>query len=348
MHLIEAFKARAHKRSIRVVFPDAIDARAIGAAQQLARQDWARPVLLANPFELRRYCKQRGLILGDVPVIDPQYSPWLEEYVAHYCAHRPGVLPEDAGAQMRDPLWFGAMMLARGDTDLCIAGNLSATASVLRAGMRVIGLGEGMQTLSSIMFMIAPDGGRVLGFADCGVVPEPTVEQLADIAISSADSYVAVTGNTPRVAMLSFSTKGSAHHSSVDLVRVATELARNRRPDLLIDGELQFDAAIAPSVAAQKAPDSPLKGEANVFVFPSLSAGNIGAKIAQRLGKFVALGPMIQGLRLPMHDLSRGCTQDDMVQTTLLAMQMGGLIKTSATTPGIVLGIAPGTTRKEA
>lgn len=327
MPLIEAFKVAATSRSFRVVFPDAIDARAIGAAQQLARQDWARPVLLANPFELRRYCKQRGLVLGDVPVIDPQYSPWLEGYVEHYCAHRPGSLPEEVGAQMRDPLWFGAMMLARGDTDLCIAGNLSATASVLRAGMRVIGLAEGMKTLSSIMFMLSPEGGRVLGFADCGVVPEPTTEQLADIAISSADSYASVTGHTPRVAMLSFSTKGSANHASVDTVRAATQLVRSRRSDLLIDGELQFDAAIAPAVAAQKAPDSPLKGDANVFVFPSLSAGNIGAKIAQRLGKFSALGPMIQGLRLPMHDLSRGCNQDDMVQTTLLAMQMGGLIK---------------------
>jgi phosphotransacetylase len=325
MNLIESCMAAAKRRPARVVFPDAIDERAIRAAQQLARQGWARPVLLANPFELRRVCKQRGIVLGDVPVIDPQYSAWLDDYVAKYCAHRPGTLPEDASAQMRDPLWFGAMMLAQGDTDLCIGGNLSATASVLRAGMRVVGLAPGNKTVSSIMFMISPDGNRVLGFADCGVVPAPTPEQLADIAIAAADNYQAVTGNVPRVAMLSFSTKGSAKHADVDAMRQATELAHGRRPDLLLDGELQFDAAIVPAVAALKAPDSPLKGDANVFVFPSLSAGNIGYKIAQRLGNFHVMGPMIQGLRLPMHDLSRGCTMDDMVQATVLAMKMGGL-----------------------
>lgn len=330
MTLIENCMAAAKTRPARVVFPDAIDERAIRAAQQLARQGWARPVLLANPFELRRLCKQRNIVLGDVPIIDPQYSALLEDYVAHYCAHRPGTLPEDAGKQMRDPLWFGAMMLARGDTDLCIGGNLSATASVLRAGMRVVGLAPGIKTLSSIMFLISPDGGRVLGFGDCGVVPTPTPEQLADIAISAGDNYQTVTGNVPRVAMLSFSTKGSARHADIDAVRQATELAQQRRPDLLLDGELQFDAAIVPAVAAQKAPDSPLKGDANVFIFPSLAAGNIGYKIAQRLGGFHVLGPMIQGLRLPMHDLSRGCSADDMVQTTLLAMKMGGLTEVSA------------------
>ena len=330
MNLIESCMAAAKNRPARVVFPDAIDERAIRAAQQLARQGWARPVLLANPFELRRVCKQRGIVLGDVLVIDPQYSAWLDDYVAKYCAHRPGTLPEDASAQMRDPLWFGAMMLAQGDTDLCIGGNLSATASVLRAGMRVIGLAPGNKTVSSIMFMIAPDGDRVLGFADCGVVPTPTPEQLADIAIAAADNYQAVTGKVARVAMLSFSTKGSAKHADVDAVRQATELAQGRRPDLLLDGELQFDAAIAPAVAALKAPDSPLKGDANVFVFPSLAAGNIGYKIAQRLGNYRVLGPMIQGLRLPMHDLSRGCNMDDMVQATVLAMKMAGLTEAPA------------------
>mgnify|MGYP003591522222 CR=1 FL=1 len=326
MNLIESCMAAAKAHPVRVVFPDAVDERAIRAAQQLARQGWAHPVLLANPFALRRYCKQRGLILGDVPVIDPQNSPWLDAYVEHYCNHRPGTLPEDARGQLSDPLWFAAMMVAQGDSDLCIAGNLASTASVLRAGLRVIGLAEGIKTLSSIIFMVSPEGDRVLGFADCGVVPEPTPEQLADIAISAADNYRLVTGKEPRVAMLSFSTKGSAKHSSVDAVRQATALARERRPDLLLDGEFQFDAAIAPKVAAQKAPGSPLKGDANVFVFPSLEAGNIGFKIAQRLGKYAALGPLIQGLRRPMHDLSRGCSMEDMLQTTLLAMQMSGLV----------------------
>ena len=327
MNLIESCLLAARNRTRSVVFPDAVDGRAIEAAQYLARHGLARPLLLANPFVLRRYCKQQGILLGDVAIVDPEHSLWLDDYIAAYCAHRPGTLPEEARAQLLDPLWFGAMMLARGDTDLCIAGNLSATASVLRAGLRVVGLADGTKVLSSVMFMIAPDGERVLAFSDCGVVPQPTAEQLADIAISSADNFRTITGETPRVAMLSFSTKGSAKHAAVDVVREATTLAQGRRPDLLLDGELQFDAASVPGVAAQKAPDSPLAGSANVFVFPSLEAGNIGYKIAQRLGGYKALGPMIQGLRLPMHDLSRGCSAEDMVQMTLLALRMGGLVE---------------------
>ena len=325
MNLIESCLHAARAQPRRVVFPDAVDRRAIEAAQYLARHELARPLLLANPFALRRYCKQQGILLGDVAIVDPEHSAWLDDYVAAYRAHRPEVLPEEARAQLLDPLWFGAMMLVRGDTDVCIAGNLSATASVLRAGLRVVGLAEGMKTVSSVMFMIAPDGGRVLAFSDCGVVPQPTPEQLADIAVAAADNYRATTGETPRVAMLSFSTKGSAKHAAVAAVRQATELVQARRPDLLIDGELQFDAATVPSVAAQKAPESPLAGNANVFIFPSLEAGNIGYKIAQRMGRYKALGPFIQGLRLPLHDLSRGCSAEDMVQMTLVALRMGGL-----------------------
>lgn len=322
MDLMQSCKTLAQSQSVRVVFPDAMDERAIRAAQTLVRENWARPILLANPFALRRYCHARGIMLGEVPVIDPEHNPWLAPYVKHYCEHHPGSLPEEVSAQMRDPLWFGAMMLVQGHTDVCIAGNLASTSSVLRAGIRVVGLAEGMKTVSSIMFMISPDNQRVLGFADCGVVPEPTPAQLADIAISAADNFWAATGETPRVAMLSFSTKGSAKHPAVEAVREATAQVKTRRPDLLVDGELQFDAASVSSVAEQKAPDSPIHGDANVFIFPSLAAGNISAKIAQRMGQYTALGPLIQGLRLPMHDLSRGCSAEDMVHTTLLAIKM--------------------------
>jgi phosphotransacetylase len=227
---------------------------------------------------------------------------------------------------MADPLWFGASLVEHGIASHCIAGNLSTTSAVLRAGLRVLGLAEGNKTVSSIMFMLPPgnkDGeGRVLGFGDCGVVPQPTVEQLADIAIGAAENFRNVTGETPRVAMLSFSSHGSARHPEAEAVRAAAELVRARRPDLIVDGELQFDAACVPAVAGRKVPDSPLSGQANVFIFPSLAAGNIGYKIAQRMGGYSAIGPMIQGLRRPMHDLSRGCSMEDMVEVSLVAMKM--------------------------
>lgn len=313
--------ARSHPS--RVVFPDSLDERAVRAAAYLAKQGWANPVLLANPFELRAFCLRKGLRFGSVPVIDPLHSPLLDQFVVSYAERHPGTLLDEIRAQMADPLWFGAAMLEYGEADYCIAGNLSATSSVLRAGLRVLGLAEGNQTVSSIFFMLPPKGdGRVLGFGDCGVVPEPTVEQLADIAISTANSFQNVTGEKPRVAMLSFSSKGSAKHPAAQAVRAATELVHMRYPGLLIDGELQFDAASVPSVALQKVPDSPLSGDANVFIFPSLSAGNIGYKIAQRMGGYTALGPMIQGLKRPMNDLSRGCSMEDMVQVSLVAMKM--------------------------
>ena len=213
-------------------------------------------------------------------------------------------------------------LVAAGDADYCIAGNLSATSAVLRAAIHVIGLAEGNKTVSSLFYMIAPGGNRVLGFADCGVVPDPSPEQLADITLSTADSFSGVTGVDPVVGMLSFSSRGSAKHPAVEKVRSALAQVRDRRPELVIDGELQFDAAFVPSVALQKVPDSPVAGAANVFVFPSLEAGNIGYKIAERMGGYTALGPMIQGLAKPMHDLSRGCSVEDMVEVTLVANKM--------------------------
>jgi phosphotransacetylase len=332
MDLIKTCAEFSRQYPGRVVFPDALDERAIAAACHLAAEGMARPVLLGNPFAIRSLCRTKGLWMKQVPVVDPLHSGKIARY-ADLLQERlstRGMSRDQLLEHLVDPLWYGAAMVAAGDADYCIAGNLSSTSNVLRAALNAIGLAEGNKTVSSIFFMIAPGGGRVLGFADCGVVPEPSPEQLADITISTAASYRQVIGVEPAVGLLSFSSRGSAKHPAVEKVREAVRLVRERCPDLVIDGELQFDAAYVPSVALKKVPDSPLAGAANVFVFPSLEAGNIGYKIAERMGGYQALGPLLQGLHLPMHDLSRGCSVDDIIDVTLVANRLAHRVTESS------------------
>ncbi|MDL2307693.1 hypothetical protein LJC48_06710, partial [Desulfovibrio sp. OttesenSCG-928-C06] len=256
---------------------------------------------------------------AELAVLDPASPDFLERNTADYLARLresgKTASEDDARAFMRTPLAAGAMLVRRGEAEAGIGGNLSSTADMLRAGLRVIGTRPGSKTISGFFFMLAPQNGfdsrKILIFADSGVIPEPTEAQLVDITIDSAGQFRRMTGQEPKVALLSFSSHGSAKHPRAEFMRNVTALVRQRAPELIVDGELQFDAAMVPEVARQKVPQSPVAGEANVLIFPSLEAGNIGYKIAQRLGGYTAIGPLLQGLAGGWHDLSRGCSADD-------------------------------------
>jgi phosphate acetyltransferase len=321
-NILDTFKAKAAEQKRTIVLPESHDERVLQAAEIIIKEKIASVITLGDEDKIKADAKKLGVDLSGVKIIDPLKSEKLEEYTNTFYELRKlkGITIEAAKNTIERDLFFGAMMVREGLADGSVAGSTASTADVLRAGIQCIGMPAGISVVSSFFFMVFPD--KAYTFSDCAVVPSPEAKQLADIAISAADNHAKLTGEKPYVALLSFSTKGSAKHESIDKVIEALSIAKSKRPDLAIDGELQFDAAIVESVGKRKAPGSEVAGKANVLVFPDLNAGNIGYKIAQRLGGCEAIGPLIQGLKKPYFDLSRGCTAEDIVNNAAIAIVM--------------------------
>jgi phosphate acetyltransferase len=330
MDLLESIKGNAIRLQNHIVLPEGSEIRTLKATAQILQEKIAKITLLGNPAVIEAIALKEGISVSGARIIDPTTDSNRKRYAEMMVELRKskGLTIENAYELLNDPLCYGVMMIKAGDADGEVAGAINATGDVLRPAFQYVKTLPGVSVVSGLFFMIFKDknigDNGMLVFADCAVMPDPDAAQLAEIAVMTARTARAIAGIEPRVAMLSFSTKGSAQHDLVDKVAKATKIAAEMDPDLLIDGEMQLDAALVPEVGQLKSPGSKVAGRANVLVFPGLESGNIGYKLVQRLAGAEAIGPVLQGMAAPINDLSRGCSVSDIVNMVAITSSQAG------------------------
>ncbi len=318
LEIIESLKDKVKGKGVRIVFPEALDERILQAVVRLKKEGLITPILLGNPNQVNAKAKEFGFNIDGLTILDPENYDEFDDLVASFVERRKGkATEEDAKKILKDVNYFGTMLVYTDRADGLVSGAVHSTGDTVRPALQIIKTKEGVSRTSGAFLMLRGRGQERYIFADCAINPDPDKDVLAEIAIESAKT-AKMFDIDPKVALLSFSTKGSAGGDQVDKVAQASEIVKEKDPDLAVDGELQFDAAFVNTVAKQKAPDSDVAGEANVFVFPELQSGNIGYKIAQRFGNFEAIGPVLQGLNKPISDLSRGCSSEDVYNLSLV------------------------------